>query len=89
MKLSQLTKSTKVTIAIAATTAALTAEAVAAATQTANVRTIPLAAMGIYLTANLCSEVVRNIKADARIRKEVLQKKMKNSQEKKGANKPI
>ena len=89
MKLSQLTKSTKVTIVIAATTAALTAEAVAAATQTPNVRTIPLAAMGIYLTANLCSEIVRNIKEDARIRKEVLQKKMKNSQEKKGANKPI
>ncbi len=89
MKISQLTKSTKVTIAIAAATAALTAEAVAAATQTENVRTIPLAALGIFVTAKLCSEVVRNIKADARIRKEVLQKKMKNSQEKKGANKPI
>ena len=88
MKLSQLTKSTKVTIAIAAATAALTGEAVAAATQTANVRTIPLAAMGIYVTANLCSEVVRNIKADARIRKEVLEH-MENSQETKGSNKPI
>ena len=88
MKLSQLTKSTKVTMAIAAASAALTAEAVAAATQTANVRTIPLAAMGVYLTVNLCSEVVRNIKADARIRKEVHQK-MKNSQETKGSNKPI
>ena len=88
MKITKLTKSTKVTIAIAAATAALTGEAVAAATQTANVRTIPLAAMGIYVTANLCSEVVRNIKADARIRKEVLEH-MENSQETKGSNKPI
>ena len=88
MKLSQLTKSTKVTIAIAAATAALTAEAVAAAVQTPNIRTLPLAAIGVYLTVSLTSLMVREIKRDAKIRKQVIQK-MENSQETKGSNKPI
>ena len=88
MKLSQLTKSTKVAIATTAASAALTAEAVALAVQTPNSRTIPLAVMGVYLTVNLCSEVVRNIKADARIRKEVLEH-MENSQEMKDVMNPF
>ena len=88
MKITKLTKSTKVTIAIAAATAALTAEAVAAAVQTPNIRTLPLAAIGVYLTVSLTSLMVREIKRDAKIRKQVIQK-MENSQETKGSNKPI
>ena len=66
MKISQLAKSTKVAIATTAASAALTAEAVALVVQTPNSRTIPLATMGLYLTINLFSDVVRNIKQDAR-----------------------
>ena len=88
MKISQLAKSTKVAIATTAASAALTAEAVALAVQTPNSRTIPLATMGLYLTINLFSDVVRNIKQDARIRKEVLEH-MENSQEMKDAMNPF
>ena len=85
MKLSQLTNSTKIDIGVTAASAALT---MAAAVQTPNIRTLPLVAIGVYLTVSLTSHMVREIKQDARIRKEVHQK-MKNSQEKKGSNKPI
>ena len=88
MKLSQLTNSTKIDIGVTAASAALTMESLAAAVQTPNIRTLPLAAIGVYLTVSLTSHMVREIKRDAKIRKQVIQK-MENSQETKGSNKPI
>ena len=44
--------------------------------------------MGLYLTINLFSDVVRNIKQDARIRKEVLEH-MEHSQEMKDVMNPF
>ena len=88
MKLSQLTNSTKIDIGVTAASAALTMESLAAAVHTPNIRTLPLAAIGVYLTVSLTSHMVREIKSDAKIRKQVIQK-MENSQETKGSNKPI
>ena len=88
MKLSQLTNSTKIDIGVTAAAAALTMESLAATVQTPNIRTLPLAAIGVYLTVSLTSHMVREIKRDAKIRKQVIQK-MENSQKTKGSNKTI
>lgn len=88
MKLSQLTNSTKIDIGVTAASAALTMESLAAAVHTPNIRTLPLAAIGVYLTVSLTSHMVRKIKQDARIRKEVLEH-MENSQEMKDVMNPF
>lgn len=88
MKLSQFSEETKTFIAAAVASGALCAEAVVNAVESPNIRTVPTAAIGIYLTVGLVSLMRNGIKKDAATRKEVLHA-MENSQEMKDVMNPF
>ena len=88
MKLSQFSEETKTFVAAALASGALCAEAVVNAVERPNIRTLPTAAIGIYLTVGLVSLMRNGIKKDAATRKEVIQT-MENSQAMKDAMNPF
>ena len=88
MKLSTTSNETKTFIAAAVASGALCAEAVVNAVQEPNLRTVPTAAIGIYLTIGLVSMMRNAIKKDAATRKEVIDA-MENSQEMKDVMNPF
>ena len=66
MKLSQLNNETKTHIAAAVAAGALCAEAVANAVENPNIRTLPTAAIAVYLHIGLSSRMVRAIRNEKR-----------------------
>lgn len=88
MKISELNNETKTHIAAAMAAGALCAEAVANAVEKPNLRTVPTAVISMYLHIGLTSRMVRAIKAEKKVRKEVL-RSMDNSQEMKDVMNPF
>ena len=88
MKITKFSHETRTHIAAAVASGALCAEAVVNAVQEPNLRTVPTAAIGIYLTIGLVSLMRNGIKKDAAVRKEVVDY-MENSQEMKDVMNPF
>ena len=66
MKISKMSNETKTHIAAAAASGAVTAEAIAYAIKSPNLRTVPTAVIGTYLTVGLFSRAARGIITESR-----------------------
>ena len=66
MKISKMNNETKTHIAAAVASGAVTAEAIAYAIKSPNLRTVPTALIATYLTVGLTARMARAIKSESR-----------------------